>query len=151
MKISATEFNNALLPDEKPGNTIEDSIQVCQWLKDDGVDAIHVSSGSSFPHPKNPAGDLPIDELRKTYDSLISSGVLALRNYLLFTGKLTGELFKRRWEDGARPEGSDRRAQPSGCPRDQAGGRHDPGAVHGRIPDGRRSSRRRSRAAIATR
>ena len=41
MKISATEFNNALLPEEKPGNTIEDSIQVCQWLKDDGVDAIH--------------------------------------------------------------------------------------------------------------
>ena len=65
MKISATEFNNALLPEEKPGNTVEDSIQVCQWLKDDGVDAIHVSSGSSFPHPKNPAGDLPIDELQK--------------------------------------------------------------------------------------
>ena len=48
MKISATEFNNAILPDEKPGNTVEDSIQVCQWLKDDGVDAIHVSSGSVF-------------------------------------------------------------------------------------------------------
>src|SRR5215210_1564295 len=76
MKISATEFNNALIPDEKPGNTIEDSTQVCRWLKEDGVDAIHVSSGSSFPHPKNPAGDLPIDELKKTYDSMISSGVL---------------------------------------------------------------------------
>ena len=94
MKISATEFNNAMLPEEKPGNTIEDSVQVCQWLKEDGVDAIHVSSGSSFPHPKNPAGDLPVDELRKTYDSLISSGVLALRNYILFTGRLTGGLFK---------------------------------------------------------
>src|SRR5580765_429365 len=93
MKISATEYNNALLQQEQPGNTIDDSIQVCQWLKEDGVDAIHVSSGSSFPHPKNPAGDLPVDELKKTYDSLISSGTLALRNYLLFTGKLTGELF----------------------------------------------------------
>ena len=104
MKISATEFNDAMLPDEKPGNTIEDSLQVCQWLKDDGVDAIHVSSGSSFPHPRNPAGDLPIDELKKTYDSLISSGALGLRNYLLFTGRLTGELFKNRWEEarGAR-------------------------------------------------
>ncbi len=103
MKISATEFNNALLPDEKPGNTVEESAQVCRWLLEDGVDAIHVSSGSAFPHPKNPAGDLPVDELQKTYDSLISSGVLALRNYLLFTGRLTGELFKRRWEEARGP------------------------------------------------
>ena len=151
MKISATEFNDALLPEEKPGNTLEDSTQVCQWLKDDGVDAIVVSSGSSFPHPKNPAGDLPIDELRKTYDSLISSGVLALRNYLLFTGKLTGGAVQAPVGGGARPEGSDRRAQSPGCPRDQAGGRQ-------RFPccapaDSRppRSSRRRSRAVIATR
>ena len=70
MKISAIEYNNALLDREpKPGNTLEDSIQVCKWLEEAGVDAIHVSTGSSFPHPKNPAGDLPVDELRKTYDS----------------------------------------------------------------------------------
>jgi 2,4-dienoyl-CoA reductase-like NADH-dependent reductase (Old Yellow Enzyme family) len=104
MKISATEYNNALLDQEKPGNTVDDSIQVCQWLKEDGVDAIHVSSGASFPHPKNPAGDLPIEELKKTYDSLISSGVLALRNYLLFRGRLTGELFKQRWEEARGPK-----------------------------------------------
>ncbi len=104
MKISATEFNNAVLREEKPGNTVEDSVQVCQWLKEDGVDAIHVSSGSSFPHPCNPAGDLPLGELRKTYDSLISSGVLALRNYLLFEFALTGELFKRRWEEARGPK-----------------------------------------------
>ena len=104
MKISATEFNDAMLPDEKPGNTVEDSVQVCQWLKEDGVDAIHVSSGSSFPHPKNPAGDLPVDELLKTYDSLISSGVLALRNYILFSGRLTGELFRKRWENARGPK-----------------------------------------------
>ena len=104
MKISATEYNDAMLPDERPGNTLEDSTQVCQWLKDDGVDAIVVSTGSSFPHPKNPAGDLPIEELRKTYDSLVSSGLLGLRNYLLFTGKLTSELFKRRWEEARGPK-----------------------------------------------
>lgn len=103
MKISAVEYNNALLQQEKPGNTLADSVQVCQWLKDDGVDAIHVSTGSSFPHPKNPAGGLPIEELRKTYDSLISSGVLALRNYLLFRGKLTGDLFKTQWENARGP------------------------------------------------
>jgi 2,4-dienoyl-CoA reductase (NADPH2) len=104
MKISATEYNNALLEQEKPGNTVDDSVQVCQWLKEDGVDAIHVSSGASFPHPRNPAGDLPIEELKKTYDSLISSGVLALRNYLLFRGRLTGELFKQRWEEARGPK-----------------------------------------------
>jgi 2,4-dienoyl-CoA reductase (NADPH2) len=27
MKISATEFNNALLPEEKPGNTVQDAVQ----------------------------------------------------------------------------------------------------------------------------
>jgi len=104
MKISATEYNDALLPQEPPGNTLADSIRVCQWLKEDGVDAIHVSSGSSFPHPKNPAGDLPIEELRKTYDSLISSGLLTLRNYLLFVGHLTGDLFRQRWETARGPK-----------------------------------------------
>ena len=54
MKISATEYNNALLPEEKPGNTIEDSTQVCQWLKDDGVDAIVVSSGSFVSASEEP-------------------------------------------------------------------------------------------------
>ena len=48
MKISATEFNDAMLPDEKPGNTVEDSIQVCQWLKEDGVDAFTCRPGVRF-------------------------------------------------------------------------------------------------------
>ena len=40
---------------------------------------------------------------RKTYDSLISSGSHALRNYLFFHADVTGELFKRRWEDARGP------------------------------------------------
>jgi 2,4-dienoyl-CoA reductase (NADPH2) len=103
MKISATEFNDALLRREKPGNTIDDSVRVCQWLRDDGVDAIHVSCGSAFPHPKNPAGDLPIDELRKTYDSLISSGSHTLRNYLFFHADVTAAIFRKRWEEARGP------------------------------------------------
>jgi 2,4-dienoyl-CoA reductase-like NADH-dependent reductase (Old Yellow Enzyme family) len=98
MKISAIEYNNALLRNEGAGNTLEDSIQVCRWLETEGVDAIHVSSGSSFPHPKNPAGELPLEELKKTYDTLLSSGTLTLRNYLFFRGRLTGEVFKARWD-----------------------------------------------------
>jgi 2,4-dienoyl-CoA reductase-like NADH-dependent reductase (Old Yellow Enzyme family) len=97
VKISTTEYNDAMLPKEQPGNTIEDSVQVCKWLEAAGVDAIHVSSGSFFPHPKNPAGDFPVDELLKTYDTLLSSGTLAFRNYLLFRGKLTSKIFQSRW------------------------------------------------------
>ena len=98
MKISAIEFNDALDDDEGKGNTLDDSVQVCQWLEAAGVDAIHVSSGSYFPHPKNPAGELPIDELTKTYDTLISSGLLTLRNYLFFRGRFTSAIFKDRWD-----------------------------------------------------
>jgi 2,4-dienoyl-CoA reductase-like NADH-dependent reductase (Old Yellow Enzyme family) len=98
MKISAIDFNDALDDDEAKGNTLDDSVQVCRWLEEAGVDAIHVSSGSYFPHPTNPAGELPIDELKKTYDTLISSGLLTFRNYLFFRGRLTGDIFKRRWD-----------------------------------------------------
>ena len=135
MKISATEFNNALIKSEKPGNTVDDSIQVCQWLKEDGVDAIHVSSGSSFPHPRNPAGGFPLEELRKNYDSLISSGVLALRNYLLFRGQLTGDLFKRTWETARGPmEEIEGLNLPDARAIKKAVG-DTAGAVHGRLPD----------------
>jgi 2,4-dienoyl-CoA reductase-like NADH-dependent reductase (Old Yellow Enzyme family) len=98
VKISATEYNDALSDDEGPGNTVEDSVRVCRWLEAEGVDAIHVSTGSSFPHPRNPAGDLPLEELVKTYDTLISSGASTLRNYLLLNNRLTGPFFKARWE-----------------------------------------------------
>ena len=56
VKISATENADAFLPWLKNGNTIEDSTQVARWLEEAGVDAIHVSAGSTFPHPDNPAG-----------------------------------------------------------------------------------------------
>jgi 2,4-dienoyl-CoA reductase (NADPH2) len=98
MKISAVDHNNALLKLEKPGNVLADSIQVCQWLVEAGVDSIHVSTGSSFPHPRNPAGsDLPIEVLSNTYETLISSGTDALRNFLLFRGAVTGPLFRQQW------------------------------------------------------
>ncbi|PYR78517.1 MAG: FMN reductase [Acidobacteria bacterium] len=83
MKISATDHNNdlAFLKFEGAGNTVDDSMQVCKWLVDAGVDAIHVSTGSSFPHPKNPAGsDLPLDVLGNVYEQLASSGRHGLRN-----------------------------------------------------------------------
>ncbi len=108
MKISAVEHANDLLflklRLEKAGNTIDESIQVCQWLVAAGVDAIHVSTGSSFPHPKNPAGaDLPIDVLGQTYEQLASSGHDTFRNLLLFRGKVTGAAFRKAWLDAGVP------------------------------------------------
>ncbi len=101
VKLSTTENNRALLPSEPRGNTIEDSVQVARWLETAGVHAIHVSSGSFFPHPRNPVGDLPVDVFLKTFDSMISSGTRTLYNYLLFRGKLTGKLFRDRWRKAA--------------------------------------------------
>jgi 2,4-dienoyl-CoA reductase (NADPH2) len=104
MKISAVDYNNALLKFEKPGNTLEDSVQVCRWLVEAGVDAIHVSTGSSFPHPKNPAGiDLPMDILADTYDTLGSSGTNTIRNLLLFQNPLTARLFRHQWVEAGVP------------------------------------------------
>jgi len=106
MKISATEYNNALLflKLEPPGNVVGDSIQVCKWLVAAGVDAVHVSTGSSFPHPRNPAGsDLPVDILGETYEQLASSGAHTFRNFLVFHGDLSGQAFRQLWLDAGVP------------------------------------------------
>ena len=106
MKISATDYNNALLflRREKPGNTAAESAQVCRWLVDAGVDSVHVSSGSSFPHPRNPAGsDLPVEVLAQTYEQMISSGTETKRNFIVFRGGLTSELFRKQWLDAGVP------------------------------------------------
>ena len=106
MKISAVEHNNALLAVrlEGAGNTLDESVQVCKWLVEAGVDAVHVSTGSSFPHPRNPAGsDLDISILSHTYEQLASSGTNTFRNLLLFHNHLTGDLFRKQWLDAGVP------------------------------------------------
>jgi 2,4-dienoyl-CoA reductase-like NADH-dependent reductase (Old Yellow Enzyme family) len=101
VKISATERADAFLFWLRRGNTVDDSVQVCRWLEDAGADAIHVSAGSTFPHPLNPAGGMPLRDVRDNYDGLISSGIHAFRNYLLYSTPLVNTLMQRRWQ---RPE-----------------------------------------------
>ena len=99
MKISAVEHHgilNFFRTTAKQGNTLEDAVQVCRWLEEDGVDAIHVSTGSTFPHPLNPAGDLPLDHAIRNYDSVISSGLHTYRNYRIFRNGVLGPLFRRQ-------------------------------------------------------
>ena len=99
MKISVQENCDAVafFNIGPSGNTAEESVQVCKWLVEAGVDAIHASTGGFFPHPQNPAGsDLPVDQLVKTYDTMISSGDGAFRNYLMF--RTTPDLARREWQ-----------------------------------------------------
>ncbi|NOT43889.1 MAG: NADH:flavin oxidoreductase [Acidobacteria bacterium] len=105
MKISAQEFDDAIafLGIGPSGNTLDESVQVARWLVEAGVDALHVSTGSFFPHPRNPAGaDLPVEDLAQSYDTMISSGERTFANFLLFSG-MSGILARRAWNDAAGP------------------------------------------------
>ena len=97
VKISATERNDAFIPWAGRGNTIDDSVRVCRWLEEAGVDAIHVSSGSSFPHPDNPAGSFPAKDFVAMYDVLLSSGIHTFRNYLAFKIWPLNRILAARW------------------------------------------------------
>ncbi len=54
MRGSAAEHNNWLYPWIKKGDTFEETKKIRRMLLDDGkgIDAFHISSGSSFPHPR---------------------------------------------------------------------------------------------------
>jgi 2,4-dienoyl-CoA reductase (NADPH2) len=96
VKLSAIERNN-VIPWEGKGNTLADTIEVAKWCETAGVDGLHVSSGSLFPHPLNPPGDLPLEILAVTYDAMISSGTSGFRNYLLFRYPLLRPIFRWLW------------------------------------------------------
>jgi len=96
-KLNAVDFGNALYPWEKKGNTLEEGIQVAKWAEEAGVDAIHTSIGSMFPHPLLPPGGFPPDELNWWYGSMISSGVRGYFNYTMFHFRLLRPIFSFFW------------------------------------------------------
>ncbi len=96
-KISATEKHNALFPWEGVGNTVNDAVEIIKWLEKDGIDAVHVSAGSSFPHPLNPPGVFPIESAGTTYDVMLVSGKNTKRNYWIFTHWPWNQLFTWWW------------------------------------------------------
>ncbi|HEV3478026.1 MAG TPA: NADH:flavin oxidoreductase [Gaiellaceae bacterium] len=98
VKLSVREDANAFLPWLRRGNSVAENVEVCRLLEEAGADAIHVSAGSSFPHPLNPAGELPLREVRENYDGMISSGRHAFRNYVLYRLPLISTLMQRRWQ-----------------------------------------------------
>lgn len=96
VKLSAIDRNN-VLPWEGRGNTLADTVQVARWCEAVGADAIHVSTGSLFPHPLNPPGDLPLETLAITYDAMIYAGVNCFRNYLFFRYPALRPVFRLVW------------------------------------------------------
>jgi 2,4-dienoyl-CoA reductase (NADPH2) len=84
VKLSGFDHNNAIYPWKGRGTDISESVQVAKWSEDAGASAIHVSSGSMFPHPWNPAGYMPTDMARRTYGGVVDSGSMTLLIYLMF-------------------------------------------------------------------
>jgi 2,4-dienoyl-CoA reductase-like NADH-dependent reductase (Old Yellow Enzyme family) len=97
MKFSAVDRNDVFLPWARPGNTLEESVQIARWSEEAGADAIHVTSGAWFPHPMNPPGDLPVGDLAVTYASMLSSGSHVVRNWISFRSRLVSPLVRRAW------------------------------------------------------
>ena len=99
MKINGVDHNNWLYPWEKKGNQLDDTLRICKLLMDDGtgVDAFHVSSGSTFPHPRNPPGDMPLRTLVRWYEGMLSKGSRARFNYAVFNNPIGARLFLWLW------------------------------------------------------
>jgi 2,4-dienoyl-CoA reductase-like NADH-dependent reductase (Old Yellow Enzyme family) len=102
MKINGADYNDWLYPwpFEKRGNVIQDTLRACELLEDGGrgVDAFHVSSGSTFPHPRNPPGTFPVEEAADWYDVMLSSGVRTHLNYFVFRHRLLASAFAWLWK-----------------------------------------------------
>ncbi|HEX3580484.1 MAG TPA: NADH:flavin oxidoreductase [Thermoanaerobaculia bacterium] len=96
-KLNAVDAGNALYPWEKKGNTLEESLQIAEMAQAEGIDAVHVSIGSIFPHPQLPSGGFPPDELNWWYGGMSSSGVRAYVNYAMFHFKTLRPIFLYLW------------------------------------------------------
>ena len=75
---------------------------IAKWVEQDGADAIHVSTGSMFTHPRNPPGPLPIELVSKVYQSMLSSGERTFFNYLFFRYNWLRPIVKYLWESTIR-------------------------------------------------
>lgn len=120
-KVSLREADNAIYPwplylFKSEGNTLEESIAGARAALLDGpadaqgkprwrgVDALHVSVGSTFPHPLNPAGPFPVEMGWRTYQSVIASSdpqswiSKSFLNYLLMRYNFLRWIFRFAWQ-----------------------------------------------------
>jgi len=106
-KISVDECMNEVFPWLRRGNTPADSVQICKWLEEAGVDAIHITAGAAFPHPRNPPGTMPVRDFVKTYDTMAASGRYTFRNYVAFRTWPFSSIFRWQWERPVRRRGAE--------------------------------------------
>src|SRR5262249_11086957 len=71
VRINGADYDNALFAWRKRGNDISDTLEICARAEKAGAQALHISSGSIFPHPRNPAGDFPIADATDWYDGML--------------------------------------------------------------------------------
>jgi 2,4-dienoyl-CoA reductase (NADPH2) len=90
VKLNARDDANAsTFPlERRRGNTLDEQVAVARWVEEAGADAIHVSTGGTFPHPSSPAGPIDFAYAARAYASMIPSGRHTFRNYLLFRYRL---------------------------------------------------------------
>ncbi|HWM15991.1 MAG TPA: NADH:flavin oxidoreductase [Microbacterium sp.] len=101
VKISLVDHVREVHPWRRhDGSTLEESIQVCQWLEEAGMDGFNVSTGVTFPHPRMPPGQLPMDVFGRAF-AVASGGMHPLRDFLAFNTPLK-HLVRRWWEGPAR-------------------------------------------------
>lgn len=97
VKYSPVDHHNAVTFWEGRGNTLDDGVEIAKWIEQAGADAIHVSTGSMFPHPRNPPGGFPLDVAERTYPSMLGEGSYTFRNYLLFRYPLFRPIARWLW------------------------------------------------------
>jgi 2,4-dienoyl-CoA reductase (NADPH2) len=97
-KLNGQDFNDAVIFWDQEGNGLDDAIQIARWCQEETVDAIHVSTGSMFPHPRNPPGKFPMDAAEADYPMMLRSGKKTFRNYLLFRYDSLRWIFRWLWE-----------------------------------------------------
>lgn len=94
-KLNTVDFANYLYPWRPEGNSLDEGIKICQWAADAGLDAIHATVGSAFPHPLMPPGGFPPDEMR--WSAPYFYGLWRTRNYLLMSNPVSRAVFTRVW------------------------------------------------------
>ncbi|HLG17928.1 MAG TPA: NADH:flavin oxidoreductase [Blastocatellia bacterium] len=99
VKLSGRDDHNAWTAplNRTYGNTIDDSVEVSRWLAEAGLDAIHLSQGDSFPHPRIPAGLFPTDDARRGYGVMYYEGKRVPRTFFMLQFKLFRRLIEWNW------------------------------------------------------
>lgn len=97
VKYSPVDHHDAVVFWQGKGNKLEDGVQIARWIEEAGADAIHVSTGSMFPHPRNPPGGFPLDVAERTYPAMLGEGTHTLRNFFFFHYKILRPIARYIW------------------------------------------------------